>query len=205
MPDAAHAVVAHGRSRRDLRREPSIFAWHRRSRSHGESDGRNSRTSASAGAAPARRRRLLQDGRGRHIDRTPSRRADRRGDHRHARDRQCARRSHEQARASVSRALRDEVALVSVQSPLRLDAYDEPEPDLMLLRPPTAIARAIQARPTSSSWSECRKHRWPTIGPRNSRSTPSSTSRRSGSSILPGPQSRFIAGPERAPMRRASG
>ena len=104
-----------------------------------------------------------------------------------------------------SRALRDEVALVSVQSPLRLDAYDEPEPDLMLLRPPTAIARAIQARPTSSSWSECRKHRWPTIGPRNSRSTPSSTSRRSGSSILPGPQSRFIACPERAPMRRASG
>ncbi len=34
-----------------------------------------------------------------------------------------------------SRALRDEVALVSVQSPLRLDAYNEPEPDLMLLRP----------------------------------------------------------------------
>jgi len=34
-----------------------------------------------------------------------------------------------------SRALRDDVALVSVQSPLRLDAYNEPEPDLMLLRP----------------------------------------------------------------------
>src|SRR5574337_222104 len=34
-----------------------------------------------------------------------------------------------------SRALRDDVALVSVQSPLRLDAYSEPEPDLMLLRP----------------------------------------------------------------------
>jgi Uma2 family endonuclease len=34
-----------------------------------------------------------------------------------------------------SRALRDEVALVSVQSPLRLDAYNEPEPDVMLLRP----------------------------------------------------------------------
>jgi Uma2 family endonuclease len=34
-----------------------------------------------------------------------------------------------------SRALDDEVALVSVQSPLRLDAYNEPEPDLMLLRP----------------------------------------------------------------------
>ena len=34
-----------------------------------------------------------------------------------------------------SRALPDEVALVSVQSPVRLDAYNEPQPDLMLLRP----------------------------------------------------------------------
>jgi Uma2 family endonuclease len=34
-----------------------------------------------------------------------------------------------------SRTLGDDVALVSVQSPLRLDAYNEPEPDLMLLRP----------------------------------------------------------------------
>lgn len=34
-----------------------------------------------------------------------------------------------------TRALRDETALVNVQSPLRLDEYNEPEPDLMLLRP----------------------------------------------------------------------
>jgi len=34
-----------------------------------------------------------------------------------------------------ARALRDDVALVAVQSPLRLDAYNEPEPDVMLLRP----------------------------------------------------------------------
>lgn len=34
-----------------------------------------------------------------------------------------------------SRALRDEVALVNIQSPLRLDAFNEPQPDLMLLRP----------------------------------------------------------------------
>jgi Uma2 family endonuclease len=34
-----------------------------------------------------------------------------------------------------TRALHDEVALVGVQSPLRLDAHNEPEPDLMLLRP----------------------------------------------------------------------
>jgi Uma2 family endonuclease len=35
----------------------------------------------------------------------------------------------------LTRALSDEVALVSIQSPLRLDAYNEPEPDLILLRP----------------------------------------------------------------------
>jgi Uma2 family endonuclease len=34
-----------------------------------------------------------------------------------------------------ARAAADGLALVSVQSPLRLDAYNEPEPDLMLLRP----------------------------------------------------------------------
>lgn len=34
-----------------------------------------------------------------------------------------------------ARAAADGLAVVSVQSPLRLDAYNEPEPDLMLLRP----------------------------------------------------------------------
>jgi Uma2 family endonuclease len=33
-----------------------------------------------------------------------------------------------------TRALRDDAALVNVQSPLRLDPYNEPEPDLMILR-----------------------------------------------------------------------
>jgi Uma2 family endonuclease len=33
-----------------------------------------------------------------------------------------------------ARALRDEATLVNVQSPLRLDPYNEPQPDLMLLR-----------------------------------------------------------------------
>jgi Uma2 family endonuclease len=33
------------------------------------------------------------------------------------------------------RALRDEAALVNVQSPLRLDPYNEPQPGVMLLRP----------------------------------------------------------------------
>jgi Uma2 family endonuclease len=41
-----------------------------------------------------------------------------------------------------SRALRDEAALVNVQSPLRLDAYNEPEPDLMILRPRAGGYRA---------------------------------------------------------------
>jgi len=34
-----------------------------------------------------------------------------------------------------ARAAADGLALVSVQNPLRLDAYGEPEPDLMLLKP----------------------------------------------------------------------
>jgi Uma2 family endonuclease len=34
-----------------------------------------------------------------------------------------------------ARAAADGLVLVSVQSPLRLDAYNEPEPDLMLLKP----------------------------------------------------------------------
>jgi len=35
----------------------------------------------------------------------------------------------------LNRAVTDATALVSVQSPLRLDAYNEPEPNLILLRP----------------------------------------------------------------------
>jgi hypothetical protein len=34
-----------------------------------------------------------------------------------------------------ARTLSDETALVNVQSPLRLDVFNEPEPDLMVLRP----------------------------------------------------------------------
>ena len=35
----------------------------------------------------------------------------------------------------LNRTVADATALVSVQNPLRLDAFNEPEPDLMLLRP----------------------------------------------------------------------
>lgn len=41
-----------------------------------------------------------------------------------------------------SRSLGDEVALVAMQSPLRLDVYNEPEPDVMLLRPHADSYRA---------------------------------------------------------------
>ena len=40
----------------------------------------------------------------------------------------------------------DGLALVSVQSPLRLDAYNEPEPDLMLVRPRPDDYRASHPR-----------------------------------------------------------
>lgn len=41
-----------------------------------------------------------------------------------------------------SRAVRDDAALVNVQSPLRLDAFNEPEPDVMILRPRAGGYRA---------------------------------------------------------------
>ena len=47
-----------------------------------------------------------------------------------------------------SRALRDEAALVNVQSPLRLDAFNEPEPDVMILRPRAGGYRA--SHPTAA-------------------------------------------------------
>lgn len=47
-----------------------------------------------------------------------------------------------------ARAAADGMALVSVQSPLRLDVYNEPEPDLMLLRPRADDYRA--SHPTAA-------------------------------------------------------
>ena len=57
--------------------------------------------------------------------------------------------------ASSTAPSADAIALVSVQSPLRLDAYNEPEPDLMLLRPRADDYRANHpAPPTSCFWSK---------------------------------------------------
>ena len=51
-----------------------------------------------------------------------------------------------------TRALRDEAALVNVQSPLRLDAYNEPQPDFVALppRPDACRARPIDRKVRSS-------------------------------------------------------
>ena len=46
----------------------------------------------------------------------------------------CAAVTNRLARLSA-RALGDDTALVNVQSPVRLDVYNEPQPDVMLLRP----------------------------------------------------------------------
>ena len=106
-----------------------------------------------------------------------------------------------------TRALRDDAALVNVQSPVRLDVYNEPEPDIMLLRPaPTTFtARVIRTPPTFSSWSKSRRPPSPTIAASNLRYMQGSAFRRSGSSISWAARSRFIASLRTAPMGRANG
>jgi Uma2 family endonuclease len=47
-----------------------------------------------------------------------------------------------------TRALRDDAALITVQSPLRLDIHNEPQPDVMLLRPRADDYRA--SHPTAA-------------------------------------------------------
>lgn len=47
----------------------------------------------------------------------------------------------------LSRSLSDDVALVSVQTPLRIDDFNEPEPDVMLLRPRDDNYRASHPGP----------------------------------------------------------
>jgi Uma2 family endonuclease len=45
-----------------------------------------------------------------------------------------------------TRAVRDDAALVNVQSPLRLDAYNEPQPDVMILQPRVDDYRAYHPK-----------------------------------------------------------
>jgi Uma2 family endonuclease len=105
-----------------------------------------------------------------------------------------------------TRALRDDAALVNVQSPLRLDPYNEPEPDLMILRTRTGGYRAshpsaadvllvVEVSETSLAYD----------AESSLRSTRSLEFRRSGSSISWTAPSRFIAGLKMAHTYRASG
>ena len=64
----------------------------------------------------------------------PSRRTHRRGDYRFECDWQSACRNHHAAYPAFHPRGRG-LAIISVQNPLRLDSYNEPEPDLLVLRP----------------------------------------------------------------------
>ena len=106
----------------------------------------------------------------------------------------------------LSRALHDDVALVSVQSPLRLDMYSEPEPDLTILRPradgyrtshPGAadVLLLVEVSETSLAYDRgvsLRSTRGPAFA-------------RSGSSTLRAAGSRSIASRRTSPTRRATG
>ena len=56
-----------------------------------------------------------------------------------------------------ARAVVDGIVLVSVQNPLRLDPYNEPQPDFVALSPaPTPMPPPIPGRPTRCSSSKSR-------------------------------------------------
>ena len=100
-----------------------------------------------------------------------------------------------------ARAAADGLALVSVQSPLQLDVYNEPEPDVMLLRPRKDDYR--DSHPGAADvlllLSNSPKPRSPlTAGP-SLRFTPSSACPKSGLSIFATLRSRFIASRRAAP------
>ena len=106
-----------------------------------------------------------------------------------------------------ARAVADGIVLVSVQNPLRLDAYNEPQPDFVLpYRPvPTPMPAPIQGRPTRCSSSKSRTAPWTTTVRQSFRCTQGSACPRSGLSISPGGPSRFIGTPRTAAMPRPGG
>ena len=98
-----------------------------------------------------------------------------------------------------ARASANGLALVSVQSPLRLDTCNEPEPDVMLSSPGRTIIRAaIRALPTSFYSSNSPKARSSMTAGASFRSTQSSACRKSGLSICGARRSRSTAS-RRAP------
>lgn len=84
--------------------------------------------------APARRR-LLPHGGGGHSDPVPARGTDRRRDCRHEPDRQPHAAATRRLEQRFARAVADGLLLTSVQNPLRLDPFTEPQPDFVVLRP----------------------------------------------------------------------
>lgn len=105
-----------------------------------------------------------------------------------------------------ARAVADGIVLVSVQNPLRLDAYNKPQPDFVSL-PPRAVAYAgsSPARPTRRSSPKSRTAPWTTTVRQSFRCTRGSACPRSGLSISPGGPSRFIGTPRTAAMPRPGG
>lgn len=101
----------------------------------------------------------------------------------------------------VARAVADGKVLVSVQGPLRLDPHNEPQPDLMLLRPRADRYReATPPRPTCCCWSRWRTARSLSIAAPNSRFMRGMVFPRCGSSICPGMRSRSTASRGRRDM-----
>ena len=85
-----------------------------------------------------------------------------------------------------ARAVADGIVLVSVQNPLRLDAYNEPQPDFVALPPaPTPMPPPIPGRPTRCSSSKSRTTPWTMTGRQSFRFTRGSACPRSGLSIFP--------------------
>ena len=101
----------------------------------------------------------------------------------------------------VARLAADGRVIASVQSPLRLDPYNEPQPDLMLLRPRADFYEsATPPPPTCCSWSRSPTARSPTTAAPSSPSTPTTACRRCGSSTCSAARSSSAASPLRTAM-----
>jgi Putative restriction endonuclease len=106
-----------------------------------------------------------------------------------------------------ARAVADEIVLVSARNPLRLDAYDEPQPDFVALSRlvPTPILPPIPAQPTRSSPSKSRIARSTTTGRQYFPSTPGSACPKSGLLISRGAPSRSNGTRRAAAIPRSRG
>lgn len=96
----------------------------------------------------------------------------------------------------VARAVADGLVVLRVQGPLRLDAHNEPQPDLMLLRPPADRYRRSHPAPADVLLLvEVAAGRSPTTAARSWRSTPATACRRSGWSTSRAEPSKSSASP----------